>query len=313
MAVGKGQKGKGQGGKAGGKGVGTWVWVPDSGSRANVVAKVQKAIQFQKTPLRPFSGGKGQGGKGGQTISKWGEKLKKTDPSLKAWVGGLAESTTWKELENHFAEAATKPLITEIMKKGQAVLAYKTVEEVETAIATLNGTELGGNTIEVDVWVKTAKPEREESTKNRKGPKPVAPAAKKAVKPVQKPDLKSAQKNQKTIDEKMFEKLKAFDSTQKVWIGGLAEGTHWKELADHLATVAKPKITHMMKKGTACAAFESADDAASVIGTFADVSELGGKTIQCDVWTQSEKKERPKRGNKGGKGGKPGSVVKEEI
>eukprot|EP00933_Yihiella_yeosuensis_P045384 TRINITY_DN4074_c1_g6_i1.p1 TRINITY_DN4074_c1_g6~~TRINITY_DN4074_c1_g6_i1.p1 ORF type:complete len:359 (-),score=97.60 TRINITY_DN4074_c1_g6_i1:575-1651(-) len=339
-----GRPGGKAGGDAGGKGGGSWVWVPESGSKTTVVANVQKAIQFQKKlPLGgkgkgkgvqggkgSNKGGKGDKGKGGKaSISKWGEKLKTIDPSLKVWIGGLSESTTWKELEGHFMASGVKPVVTEIMKKGQAVLAYKTIEDVETAISTFNGTDVGGKTIEVDVWVKTAKPERP----NRKGPgAPKASAkklskaqalAKKAVKPVQKAALKL--KNQKAKgDDKIREKLKAFDSTQKVWIGGLAEETTWKELSEHLSAVSKPKVTHIMSKGTAVAAFDSADDAASVIGTFSDTSELGGKTIQVDVWTKAEKTERKprmrlRRGSRT-RGGKARTVklesdaaVKEEV
>jgi len=91
--------------------------------------------------------------------SKFEEKLKNIDPSLKVWVGGLSEKTTWKALEKHFSEVA-KPAVTDIMKKGKGVVAYKTEEEVASAIATLNGSELDGNTIEVDVWTKPEKRER---------------------------------------------------------------------------------------------------------------------------------------------------------
>merc|ERR1712039_920079 len=80
-------------------------------------------------------------------------KLKDIDVSRKVWIGGLPNGLTWKELEKHFHEnIGTKPSISEILPKGQGVCAFKTEEEATAAIAAMNGTELKGKTIEVDVW-----------------------------------------------------------------------------------------------------------------------------------------------------------------
>merc|ERR1712187_875022 len=87
-------------------------------------------------------------------------KLKETDPTCKVWVGGLAPKTTWKALEKHFTEVK-KPKVTEIMRKGKACVAYETEEDVATAIAALNGTELDGKTLELDTWVKPERKEKE--------------------------------------------------------------------------------------------------------------------------------------------------------
>merc|ERR1712007_356946 len=96
------------------------------------------------------------------------EKLSKIDHSLKVWVGGLPKTATWKELEKHFTEVAGKPKLTEIMGKGTACVAYKTEDEAASAIAALNGTELGGRTIEVDVWTQKEKKERPGGEKPKK-------------------------------------------------------------------------------------------------------------------------------------------------
>merc|ERR1712187_989045 len=86
-------------------------------------------------------------------------KLKETDPTCKVWVGGLAPKTTWKALEKHFTEVK-KPKVTEIMRKGMACVAYETEDDVATAIAALNGTELDGKMLELDTWVKPEKKEK---------------------------------------------------------------------------------------------------------------------------------------------------------
>eukprot|EP00933_Yihiella_yeosuensis_P050298 TRINITY_DN48071_c0_g1_i1.p1 TRINITY_DN48071_c0_g1~~TRINITY_DN48071_c0_g1_i1.p1 ORF type:complete len:299 (+),score=69.38 TRINITY_DN48071_c0_g1_i1:111-1007(+) len=296
--------GGGKGGKGQKGGVGTWVWVPDAGPQKPILPSrvlprlggkgaIHVAPYAAKTlkyglarPVAPAAVGK-------PPLSKWEEKLKKMDPSLKVWVGGLPEDySNWKELQQHFA-SISKPVVCDVMKRGTAVVAYKTIEEVETAIATLNGSELGGNTIEVDVWVKKPKPEV--PTRNRQRPQAVA---KKAVKPVLKTQVKGKVQGRTRMDDKIKEKLKAFDETQKVWIGGLPETATWKELADHLATVAQPKLTNILNKGQGVAAYESADDAATVIATL-NGSELEGHTLELDVWTKPEPRERTKGRGKG--------------
>lgn len=90
------------------------------------------------------------------------EKLKSIDSSCKVWVGGLADKTTSKGLEKHFEENYGKPSVCEITRKGKACVAYETEQDAETAIITLNATELDGNTIETDAWVKPEKKEKAE-------------------------------------------------------------------------------------------------------------------------------------------------------
>eukprot|EP00439_Symbiodinium_sp_Y106_P052138 s2646_g6.t5 len=68
-------------------------------------------------------------------LSKFAQKLQGTDPSLQVWVGGLAEDTTWKEVERHFA-SVSKHTCTDIMKGGTAVVAYGRVEDIEMAVST---------------------------------------------------------------------------------------------------------------------------------------------------------------------------------
>merc|ERR1712232_325862 len=108
--------------------------------------------------------GKGKGKKmvpaaASPNTSKYMDKLAKIDASRKVWVGGLNENTTWKQLEAHFKDVA-KPSVTEIMRKGKACLAFKTEDDAQSAIASLNGTELKGNVIEVDVWTQKEKKDK---------------------------------------------------------------------------------------------------------------------------------------------------------
>merc|ERR1712232_307375 len=93
-------------------------------------------------------------------------------------------------------------------------------------------------------------------------------------------------------EEKIKEKLAEIEPDCKVWVGGLKAETTWKTLEKHFATVAKPKVTSMLrKKGTACVAYESADDVLNAIATL-NGSELQGKTLEVDSWVKPERREK---------------------
>lgn len=89
------------------------------------------------------------------------QKLKEVDHSLKMWVGGLAKSTTWKALRQHFVQAGAKPKLVHINEKRQTgVATFADESDVQDAIGALSGSELDGNVIEVDVWTKPEKKEK---------------------------------------------------------------------------------------------------------------------------------------------------------
>merc|ERR1719287_75773 len=73
-----------------------------------------------------FSKGKGWGKGNGKGKGKM--NLGKFPADTKVWVGGIAEETTWKELEEHM-NAAGKTKWVEVFKgksKGTACVAYST-------------------------------------------------------------------------------------------------------------------------------------------------------------------------------------------
>merc|ERR1712086_786084 len=79
----------------------------------------------------------------------------------KVWVGGLEKEVTRGKLYAHFKDSC-KPHLFEVMSKGTACVAFKTAEDAQLAIDTFNGSELDGKEIQVDVWTKKEKKEREE-------------------------------------------------------------------------------------------------------------------------------------------------------
>jgi RNA recognition motif-containing protein len=107
-------------------------------------------------------------GKNGKPKSKMADKLKAIDSSLKVWVGGLKEGTTFKEISKHFEEQFAKPHLIDILPKNRAVVTFKEADDVASAIAIVNNTELNGSTLEVDAWTKPEKKERKEKVKKEK-------------------------------------------------------------------------------------------------------------------------------------------------
>jgi len=95
--------------------------------------------------------------------SKMKLKMKAIDHSLKVWIGGLSTSTTWKQIKQHFADNGHEAEHCDLMKPGTACVSFKTEDEASNAISSINGTDLDGNTIEVDTWQKPQK--REKKTK----------------------------------------------------------------------------------------------------------------------------------------------------
>merc|ERR1719297_424396 len=99
----------------------------------------------------------GKGGKG----KSGGKNINDFEPAQKVWVGSLPEGVQWKELQTHF-EVAGKVRWVETLGKGVACVVFNSEEEVAAAIATLNGSVLGGAAIQVDTW--EAKPKKEGQT-----------------------------------------------------------------------------------------------------------------------------------------------------
>merc|ERR1711957_472642 len=87
------------------------------------------------------------------------DKLQPLDASVKVWVAGLDENVSWKKVAEHFKEIGKAKVA--LMKSGKACVAFATAGEADNAIASLNGSDMGGNTIEVDVWTQKEKKEGE--------------------------------------------------------------------------------------------------------------------------------------------------------
>jgi hypothetical protein len=131
-------------------------WTPSGKGSSKGKGQVVKVI----TQYVYVNKGKGKGkGKG-----KRNAKLNKIDAEKKVWIGGLPKGLNWKKLKEHFKQAGETTMV-EILGKNQdtGCVGFKTEEEASNAIAILNGSELEGATIEVDVWTKKEKAPKEEA------------------------------------------------------------------------------------------------------------------------------------------------------
>merc|ERR1711988_2068832 len=114
---------------------------------------------FQKM-MMSMTKGKGKGKVKMMMKGGWGESLS-VDPALKVWIGSLSESVTWKELQEHMNQAGKTRWVEVFTGKGAGTgaVSYATDEEAASAIATLNGSMLGGVSIVCDTWDKSLKEE----------------------------------------------------------------------------------------------------------------------------------------------------------
>lgn len=219
--------------------------------------------------------GGGKGGKGGKAEDprhrKAMDKLAQIPAERKVWVGGLKKEVNAGMLRRHFKDMDCPPHHFELMSRGTAVLAFKTPEEAESAIAVVNGSDLDGKAIEVDVWTTKEKTD---------GDKPK----------VKKHNLKrsgggSIEAKQKKNETKLARKIEKMDSDVKVKVTGFKADTTWAPIKK-LFTEAGLDVglCTILKPGVAAVAFKSADDVSTAIDSL-NGADLDGKTVTVKAWS----------------------------
>jgi len=122
--------GKGDGGNWGGSNV----WNP------NMMKNMMQMMEMMGK-----GGGKGKG-KGG---------IRGFDGKLRVWIGGLPQKgepddALNKRLKEHMGSTGLNCMYAQVGKNGMGGAAFKTYEEAQQAIATMNGTIFEGAIIQVD-------------------------------------------------------------------------------------------------------------------------------------------------------------------
>ena len=89
-----------------------------------------------------------------------GKGLRGFSNEKKVWIGGFEAGQTDieknKKLKEHMSQGGLECVFAEINKNGIAGAAYKTPEDVQKAVASLNGSLFEGVQIQVDIWQKPA-------------------------------------------------------------------------------------------------------------------------------------------------------------
>jgi len=166
-------------------------------------------------------------------------------------------------------------------KSGTGCVAYRTSNEVQTAVGMLNGSACGSSVLEVDFFTK---PDDRKGSKGKgKGKSSWTPSwggkggGFGGNDPVQKlismlgggdgfgkGKGKGKGKKGQVGDMK---KLKTLDNSLKVWVGGLTKAVTWKQLEEHFNQIGKCTWATVFPKGTGCVAYETAEEAATAIST----------------------------------------------
>merc|ERR1711870_83436 len=96
-------------------------------------------------------GGKSKGWGKGKSKNRWSSA--RCYKEKKVWIGGLPENATSKDTNKALKEMLGAAF-AEIGKSGTGVATFKTEEDAKAAVASFNGTDFQGSTLEVDVWTK---------------------------------------------------------------------------------------------------------------------------------------------------------------
>jgi len=232
-------------------------------------------------------GGKGKG-KAAST-HKFMDKLDTIDIERKVWVGGLPKDVTRGNIVEHF-KTVCHPGVFEIMR-GSACLSFKSAEDAGNVIASLNGSDMNGSAIQVDVWTQKEKKEKKQRPEGETagGDKKQRLRGKKTKSGLMTTMLKN---KTKPIDNKMKAKLKEVDHSLKVWVGKLSKTTTWKQLKQHFVdSGCEVDMCDLMKPGTAVVTFKTEDEASSAVASM-NGTELDDSALQVDVWTKPERREK---------------------
>lgn len=245
--------------------------------------------------------------------AKSGGDDKPDDEPRMVYIGNLPFKAEWQELKDHMKQAGEVEFASVIANdqgrsKGVGCVRYSTEEEAQQAIAMLNGSELMGKEISVDVWT---------------GPKPYTNKGGMAItgKGMKKGGMAmmpmggKGKGGGKNVSEmwNMFQmwmgatpqpmpmmmmpmgamgggkskgkgrgKNVHGDKSCMIFVGNLAKGVEWQELKDHCKQVGSVEFVNVTGK-TGQVRFATEEEAQSAIAQL-NGSELMGQAIEVDVW-----------------------------
>lgn len=275
----------------------------------------------------PYSGGKGKGK---------GDRAEDEEERM-VYVANLPFSAEWQELKDFFAAAGEVEFARVLSKDGSTVqtkgksrgigyVRFSTQEEAETAIATLDGTEMDGRVIKVDTWTAPAKgeggapPLRSRSTSAGRPAKGKGKLSSLAVYTPPRPTVYTPPLRSSSVGKGGGGKGKGKgqgpseeEAEQTVYVANLPFSAEWQELKDHFSQCGTVEYARVLTKdggssvstkgrsrGVGYVRFSTIEEAQAAIDTL-NGSELDGRELVVDVWESGPPAGGQKGGKKGGK------------
>mmetsp|Transcript_73982 Transcript_73982/g.239171 ORF Transcript_73982/g.239171 Transcript_73982/m.239171 type:complete len:286 (+) Transcript_73982:83-940(+) len=239
------------------------------------------------------------------------------DDSRMVYVANLPFSAEWQELKDFFSQAGTveyarilstdgNTVSTKGRSRGIGYVRFSTADEAENAVSLLNGAEMDGRTLNVDVW--TSSPRSQDTPRVGirshvgKGGWTPKGGERRAVAPAPRPRApggKGAGAGRGMIS--------GDDDELMVYVSNLPFTAEWQELKDlfsQIGTVEYARVlstdgntisTRGRSRGVGYVKFSTAEEAQAAIDTLNGI-EMDGRTLVVDAWTTKP------AGSKGGKG-----------
>eukprot|EP00927_Polykrikos_kofoidii_P020575 TRINITY_DN19796_c0_g1_i1.p1 TRINITY_DN19796_c0_g1~~TRINITY_DN19796_c0_g1_i1.p1 ORF type:complete len:315 (+),score=65.31 TRINITY_DN19796_c0_g1_i1:99-947(+) len=225
------------------------------------------------------------------------------------YVSNLAFSTEWQELKDFMSQAGEvefaqilsidgSRVATRGNSRGVGYVRFTTEQEASSAIETLNGAEMDGREILVDVWTSSGRKEggtpRPASTgKSIVKGKSVA-KGRSIVKGKSKGGWSSGSCGKNGVSAAQAREAKMAvrgEANTFVWVGGLPFKATWQQVKDLMKTIGDVEFVKMLffrdsgrPRGTALVRFSTEEEALEAISTLSG-TEFMGKEITVDTWT----------------------------
>jgi len=228
------------------------------------------------------------------------------------YVGNLAWTVKWQDLKDHMKQAGTIEFCKILTfdgsdwgrSRGVGYVRYATEAEAQQAIPQLNGSELQGRAITVDVWT---------GSKPRSGPPGGGKGGGKGYFPKGGFVPKGGFKGGRFMPQKGWGKgwgktIQIHgEADQMVFVGNLPFKAEWQEVKDHMKVAGTVEFVKILtedgveygrSKGIGCVRYTSAAEADQAIATL-NGSEMMGRPITVDRWTRGGKGGNPAAGPEG--------------
>lgn len=218
------------------------------------------------------------------------ESAGQPDEGRMVYVGRVPRGVEWQELKDHMKQAGEVEFAQVLtddwgQARGVGFIRYKTEQEAQLAITTLNGTTMAGQegeqALEVDIWTgqKPRTSKGKGGAMSWKGAVMGMMAGKGDWSPLAWAGGKS---NFFGVQSGGCGKRAGHNKSLKVWVGSLPEGANWQELKDHFKQAGSVEFCNCRGR-TGEVRFATVEEAQAAIDML-NGTEFMGATIEVDKW-----------------------------